>query len=204
MHIRIYIHSIKKYPSHDVGMAGGPGGGAKFLHAALGSNSNLLELKLYTFEYAKNCGTAWMERNTGITTLFYGDQSSKLDLDKMLKVVGGGLFDIIIDDGSHVNDHQYFTFTVLLPFISMGGLYIVEDIHSSCYDWRQLAPEHRKQNVGGAPDCITQKNGKPTFLARVIQWQKDIIKGNVSAEMADVKHIDLYQEAVVFEKNKLE
>ena len=39
--------------------------------------------------------------------------------------------DIIIDDGSHIEEHQIFTFGVLFPKLKPGGVYIVEDISSS-------------------------------------------------------------------------
>lgn len=36
-----------------------------------------------------------------------------------------------MDDGSHINAHQIKTFELLWPHISDGGLYIVEDCHTS-------------------------------------------------------------------------
>src|SRR5579863_763100 len=38
------------------------------------------------------------------------------------------LFDIIIDDGSHILDHQITSMKTLLPFLSVGGFYIIEDV----------------------------------------------------------------------------
>ncbi len=35
---------------------------------------------------------------------------------------------IIIDDGSHINEHQIFTFEKAFPLLLPGGLYVVEDI----------------------------------------------------------------------------
>lgn len=42
-------------------------------------------------------------------------------------------FDIIIDDGSHHNDHVFLTFSMLFSSLNSerAGLYIVEDIHTS-------------------------------------------------------------------------
>jgi hypothetical protein len=40
-------------------------------------------------------------------------------------------FDIIIDDGSHNNDHQVNTFTWMFPCVSDGGIYLIEDMHTS-------------------------------------------------------------------------
>jgi len=46
----------------------------------------------------------------------------------------GYQFDIIIDDGSHISEHQMLTLKVLWPLLRSGGLYIVEDLHTSYRD----------------------------------------------------------------------
>lgn len=40
-------------------------------------------------------------------------------------------FDIIIDDGSHKWKDQINTFEALFPLITKGGIYIIEDLHTS-------------------------------------------------------------------------
>ncbi|MES2646673.1 MAG: class I SAM-dependent methyltransferase [Bacteroidota bacterium] len=42
-----------------------------------------------------------------------------------------GPFDIIIDDGSHQNEHVIETFKFLFPQLKDGGIYVVEDIQTS-------------------------------------------------------------------------
>jgi len=42
-----------------------------------------------------------------------------------------GPFDIVIDDGSHRTDHQVLSFEVLFQFLSPGGWYVIEDLHTS-------------------------------------------------------------------------
>jgi hypothetical protein len=42
-----------------------------------------------------------------------------------------GPFEIIIDDGSHLNDHQILTFQVLFQTLKNGGVYVVEDTQTS-------------------------------------------------------------------------
>ena len=46
-------------------------------------------------------------------------------------VVEMGGVDVVLDDGSHVASHQRADFDTLFPLLSMGGLYVVEDTHSS-------------------------------------------------------------------------
>ncbi|MFF2143603.1 hypothetical protein [Kitasatospora sp. NPDC058190] len=42
-----------------------------------------------------------------------------------------GPFDIVIDDGSHVNAHILASFQVLFPYVRPGGWYAIEDIQTS-------------------------------------------------------------------------
>lgn len=55
------------------------------------------------------------------------DQSRYVDLQHLLQWSGGS-FDLVIDDGSHIYEHQRFTAAVLLRFVEVGGLYIIEDV----------------------------------------------------------------------------
>jgi hypothetical protein len=45
-----------------------------------------------------------------------------------------GALDVVIDDGSHIADHQTLAFRVLFPFLSPHGVYICEDTHTAY--WR--------------------------------------------------------------------
>lgn len=56
------------------------------------------------------------------------DASDPAALDAAL---GDARFDIIIDDGSHRSDHVIATFRACFPRLAEGGLYIVEDLHTS-------------------------------------------------------------------------
>lgn len=42
-----------------------------------------------------------------------------------------GPFDVILDDGSHINAHQIASFSTLWQHLRDGGLYLVEDCHTS-------------------------------------------------------------------------
>lgn len=57
------------------------------------------------------------------------DQGS-LDELKALKD-SQGMFDFILDDGSHLMKHQQQTFGVLFDSIKPGGYFVIEDIHTS-------------------------------------------------------------------------
>ena len=62
--------------------------------------------------------------------IYKGDQSKLCDLERVLKNVKE--CDIIIDDGSHVPEHQLLTFNYYFEkLLNYGGVYIIEDIETS-------------------------------------------------------------------------
>jgi len=71
--------------------------------------------------------------------IYQGSQVDQVFLNSLVEEAGG--FDIIIDDGSHINEHVMTTFELLFPFLSSHGLYVVEDTHTSYWD-----------NFGGSVD----------------------------------------------------
>jgi hypothetical protein len=58
---------------------------------------------------------------------YYADQSSAFSLLNAVTAIGTTL-DFIIDDGSHILDHQILTLRTLLPYLTVDGIYIVEDV----------------------------------------------------------------------------
>lgn len=64
--------------------------------------------------------------------IFQGDQGD----EEFLKKVGDevGPFDIIIDDGSHFNEHIITSFVSLFPYLNNGGIYVVEDLQTSYWE----------------------------------------------------------------------
>jgi demethylmacrocin O-methyltransferase len=61
---------------------------------------------------------------------FMGSQVDTSFLDEVLAEIGQPP-DIIIDDGSHINEHVIESFKYLFPLLIDGGLYVVEDTQTS-------------------------------------------------------------------------
>ncbi len=60
---------------------------------------------------------------------FCGDQS---DVDFLKRVTSEiGRPDIIIDDGSHRNEHVLQTLEILFPLLAADGIYVIEDVQTS-------------------------------------------------------------------------
>ena len=66
--------------------------------------------------------------NDRITT-YEVDQSSSESLKKFCDQTSKTEFDVIIDDGSHVADHQQLTLSVLWRKLKPGGFYFIEDLN---------------------------------------------------------------------------
>jgi lipopolysaccharide biosynthesis glycosyltransferase len=60
---------------------------------------------------------------------FQTDQNNEISLNKLISNIGD--VDLIIDDGSHIQEHMVTSFKNLWKIIKPNGLYIIEDIHIS-------------------------------------------------------------------------
>jgi demethylmacrocin O-methyltransferase len=66
--------------------------------------------------------------NQGRIRSFWCDQSSESSLREIIPTLGSD-FDLIIDDGSHMVDHQILTANTFMPLLGSNGIYVIEDIH---------------------------------------------------------------------------
>ncbi|GAA0730953.1 class I SAM-dependent methyltransferase [Dactylosporangium roseum] len=63
-----------------------------------------------------------------------GDQSDPAFLADLAARYGP--FDVMVDDGSHVSSHVITSFNALFPHVRPGGMYVVEDLHTSYWpEW---------------------------------------------------------------------
>ena len=64
--------------------------------------------------------------------IFKGSQVDFTFLKSMMEEVGTP--DIIIDDGSHINEHVIESFKFLFPYLKDGGIYVIEDMQTSYWE----------------------------------------------------------------------
>jgi len=109
--------------------------------------------------------------------IFKGSQVDKAFLDDVIKKIGHP--DIIIDDGSHVNEHMITTFKLLFPLLKDGGIYAVEDTQTSY--WPKFGGDSEKQGNSNTilnylkdlTDCLNYEelllpDYEPTYFDRKI------------------------------------
>lgn len=85
------------------------------------------------------------------------DATDKLKLDDVLK---NETFDFIIDDGSHLLEHQIASFNILFPRLKRQGIYFIEDIanideaKSSIINLNPNLKIHDLRNTKGRSDDV--------------------------------------------------
>lgn len=96
------------------------------------------DAKIYGLDIKTDC-------DNGRVQIFRGDQSKSEDLEHLITKTGSDI-DVILDDGSHIPEHQILSFDVLFPHVKPGGIYIIEDIETSY--WKQNGLYGYKTNYG--------------------------------------------------------
>lgn len=86
---------------------------------------------------------------------FRGSQADESFLEEVLKEIQR--VDIIIDDGSHQNEHVLATFKFLFPRLNEAGIYVIEDTQTSY--WRQYS---------GSSDNLNSPDTTMGFLKSLI------------------------------------
>lgn len=120
------------------------------------SNPNILEigvldgasLKTYVDYFEKKAtivGVDVSQRVKGYSDypmikIVHGDILLSSTVEACKNAVEGGLYDIIIDDGGHTMEQQQKALASLWELLKPGGLFIVEDLHTS--GMMEYNPEH--------------------------------------------------------------
>ena len=83
--------------------------------------------------------------------IYQGSQADAAFLEGLIGRIGAP--DIIIDDGSHRNEHVLRTFEILFPLLAANGIYVVEDIQTLYWP-----------DMGGSSDDLNSASTSMAFL----------------------------------------
>ena len=108
---------------------------------------------------------------------FVGSQVDSAFLQRLSSEAGP--FDIVIDDGSHQNEHVIQTFQALFPLLGDGGFYVIEDTQTAYW------PE-----FGGAPASSAGARTSMNFL-------KGLVDGLNHREFPERPEPDYFQRHIV-------
>lgn len=90
--------------------------------------------------YAFDCNMSYLQgrgvEEMSNVVLYKGDVSVRYGVQQFVEFLKeqGVKFDIIIDDCSHQAPHQSYTLYELMPFMNVGGIYIIEDLHTHVWE----------------------------------------------------------------------
>lgn len=112
------------------------------------------------------------------------DQENPAALNRFIQECGD--FDVILDDGGHTMRQQIVSFVNLFPHIKKGGMYIIEDLHTSY--WPSYGGGMRKGTtieflkgliddinyVGQSTSRASHLNLDPAFLNKLNLYQREI------------------------------
>ena len=181
---------------------GTPGGSALGWYNIFKKLHPVLDVEIHIMEYDSKCATEWHEKDNHkeMVHIHTGDASSEVDLARIVNETGSSLdFDVIIDDASHINWHMIKTLEVMIEQVQLGGIYVVEDVWSSCRNWGANMGSKQGEGTGGSRGCMTTGDGKsPTFFAQMVEYQKLLLQKKLA--FPQVNHIDFHGQIVVFEK----
>jgi demethylmacrocin O-methyltransferase len=124
-HYDRYFREIKSRPLNilEIGVGGydsaDQGGGSLRMWKAYFRSSRIVGIDIYDKRH-------FSEHRIDIRQC---DQTDEEALTRLSGEYGG--FDIIIDDGSHLNQHVIQTFEILFPLLRSGGIYVAEDLQTA-------------------------------------------------------------------------
>jgi hypothetical protein len=119
---------------------------------------------------------------------------SQADPEFLKRVVDEmGSVEIVLDDGSHVAEHQRISFETLFPLLADGGLYVIEDISTSYW---------RKNFDGGYRRPGTAIEMAKSVIDDMHHWYHG--RNFVSAARDQVAGVHFYDSIVVIEKSASE
>lgn len=117
-HLAKFRNSVEPITVIEIGVL--YGGSLQMWQEYFGINATIVGIDIY-----KEC----KKYETDNIKIRIGSQADKEFLNELVQEFPK--IDVIIDDGSHRVTHQKITFKHLFPHLKIGGVYIIEDTHSS-------------------------------------------------------------------------
>lgn len=168
-YFEIYNTFFNKYVGSDV----------KILEIGVFKGGSMQMWKNYFGDKATIVGIDIDERCKGFEEdnvhICIGSQADKKFLTKVSEQWGP--FDIILDDGSHMMDHQIITFDTLFPLLKEGGVFVCEDCHTSYmsafeggYKGKNTFIEYSKNFI----DCVNSQHISFDEISKIPKYADDI------------------------------
>lgn len=137
---------------------------------------------------------------------FLVNQEDRASIEKFLSILGKEKikFDVIIDDGGHTMQGQQISLAMLWEYISPGGIYIVEDLHTSLphnpYEWTggKCLPDFSNSSLRALRDL--QNTGKMSSIYMTDEEMQRITNECLSCRVYDIKGDERHITSVLIKK----
>jgi hypothetical protein len=133
------------------------------------------------------------------------DQGDRASLSRLLERFPGP-YDLVIEDGSHQPAHQAYCLVATLPHIRPGGVYVLEDLHTSHPEYRPAGRRGRGRS-GHAVNCYQLllafehllALGRPltAATARLLSQRSLFTEAEVAAVFARITAVGMFRRATL-------
>jgi len=134
-----------------------------------------------------------------------GSQADFVFLNEVMR--NHGPFDMVLDDGSHMNEHVIYSFEHLFESIKPGGVYVIEDIGTSYWDeWgggylkEGTSMEYFKKLSDDINFRGLQNFNTPNVHARREDWLIDLSHQTQSDCRTDIESITFLNGIIIITK----
>jgi hypothetical protein len=150
--------------------------------------------KVYGIDIDPRCKQSQSDR----IKIYIGSQSDPAIINQAVADAVDG-FDIILDDGSHVNSLTLKSFELLFPHLKRGGLYIIEDLDCS-YIGKDLESAIKVGQWPGMQynkdvEFVNNRQDMDTFFNQIIKSIDTKVGAN-----KDVEWIHFYSRIAIMKK----
>jgi hypothetical protein len=127
-----------------------------------------------------------------------GDQEDRAFLRALRERVQPA--DVVIDDGGHTMKKQIATFEEMLPAIADGGIYLVEDLHTSY--WREFGGGYRKRGtfIEYSKTIVDKMHA---WHHRRQWWPRPRRRLEVDAYTRQIKGMHVYDSIIAFDVDRV-
>jgi hypothetical protein len=116
------------------------------------------------------------------TTIFIGDQADPEFMKHVATSIGKPI-DIVLDDGGHFMHQQIRSFETMFPFLSDGGVYVIED-------------------AGTSYNNDFNNHTTPTLVEYMKRMLDNVVRDGLTDPWKSVKSIQFYKDMVAVQKDK--
>jgi len=151
-------------------------------------------------------------------TMYQGSQNDKALYQRIMAENDIKTFDIIIDDCSHIGTLTLESFNILYPFLSLGGLYVIEDWGTGYWEKWPGGKKFNKGNhlkpKGRSPEYVRSKffgvrfeshqHGIPGIIKQLVDEvaMRDIARGLDINASPKIEYLHVYPGIVFMKKTE--